>query len=939
MKTTLLLVPIKKTEDVNWQKPLNNYLISIYGNTTEFQLDLSNFNRLRQDIRGANADSTGIGLYFRYFSQLELLDLRIPVANVNKHKKLTFTWYDAFLTSSQHKQYALPFEKAGILFNLAALMLKAATRKYRESQNLSGDESAFKEAVQLLQQAAGIFEFIGESFLHAPSNDLNPTTVKFLKSLCLAQSQEIFTLKVIDGDLEQKKNSLIAKLCKSTSIHYEHCFSCCSHLLNSSSSSEEDQSTFAIVEAGLDDDDLESIENDPTNEYNPDRHELPETHVKARIDPFWVAVLQIKLLYYKSLALYFHGLQLENTHKYGDAIAYLSKSLEVINEIPLASLKKVSKSTNDEAYDLLDNLKYHKDALEIKLKELNKDNDLVYHEIVPSLVTLPEIKPMDSSKVIPMSQIEMFARVNEQSYENFLKNVVPMDIHELLSYYSEEKSQFLRNELDEVDVSNEELSSVLEYLKLPKALANIKSILHSDKSISSGSSEQQLDPALLGKVSEISLKYSQDVQNRETIAELRAKIYEIVSRSDAMLKDSPYESSGQLREDLIKLKKALYDAANSDSKLFALVDAEASLLHSILSKGVNSPEFKGLFKVPQNATRGQPSEEISLLDIDDTQISESNYDKQITTLEDILHELNVLKSNKSKLVERLKQEIHQDDISEILMLNSKVKLTNEIKTIIFPEELKKFDVFSQQLNELISRQSALVSQLKEAWTKLTSNPKIKEVQSSKTFQDETLKLQSERINEFYQNSWKRYSIGLEKGAQYYMQLLKMAENLGRAIEANKDRSLTDSMGQMSLGPNSTGGSLASNTFFSQRRDYQPNPPTQAPSSFAQYAPYNQDVTRPDSYAGFRQPSTQLFGNVPQATPSLHASDTGGSATYSRPAPALPPKRPSYVNAEAQNASGLRMGSFSSQPKPQSSSGLIYDEPSTYQPDMYNFFKK
>ncbi|KAF3993087.1 hypothetical protein FT663_00911 [Candidozyma haemuli var. vulneris] len=942
MKATLLLVPTKKTDDVNWVKPINNYLLSIYGETSEFQQDLASFNKLRQDIRGVNADSTGIGLYFKYFSQLELLDLRIPIATVNRHKKLNFTWYDAFSPSAQHKQYALPFEKAGVLFNLASLMSKAASIKYNESQKSStADDSAFKEAVQYLQQAAGIFDFVGESFLHAPSNDLNPATVKFLKGVCLAQSQEIFTLKVIDGDLEQKKNSLISKLCKSTATQYENCFSNCSHLLNIDSSSPADQSTFAIVEAGLDDDDgLDDIENDPLDEYNPDKQGLPESHVTARLDPFWVAVLQVKSLYYKSLSYYFQGLQLETTHKYGDAIAYLSKSLESINEVPTSSLKKISKAGSDDAYDLLDNLKYHKDALEIKLKELNKDNDLVYHEIVPSLVTLAEPKPMDSSKIIPMSKIELFAKINEQSYDNFLKNVVPMNIHELLSYYSEEKSQFLRNELDEVDVSNEELSSVLEYLKLPKALANIKEILQNNESLSSGStSEQSIDPAVLGKVDEISMKYPQDSNNRAKISDIRNRILTTVGESDAILKESFSESSARFKDDLIKLKRALYDAANSDAKLFALVDVERSSLHALLSKGTNSKEFKSLFDVPKSATSKEPTEEISLLDMDDSQMNDMSHEGQISTLEDILHNLNVLKSNKNKLVERLKEEIHNDDISEILMLNSKVKSPNEIKSIIFPEELKKFEVFSQQLDDLINEQKSLVNDLKEKWTKLSSNPKVKEVQTSKTFRDEVVKQQTQRINDFYENYWRKYSVGLDKGAEYYSKLLTMAENLKRAIDSDKSNSLSESISRMNLGANSTGGSTSSNQFFSSyRRDQQP--PAQAPQSFAQYSPYNQgSYEQQASMSGFGQPPLQPAGTGGPPPPQRLGSDASLRSSYSRPAPALPPKRPSLTNEESTIPQQHSFGAAQGQNKPQTSGGLIYDEPSTYQPNMYDFFKK
>ncbi|EGW31264.1 uncharacterized protein SPAPADRAFT_61836, partial [Spathaspora passalidarum NRRL Y-27907] len=171
MKTHLLTVPSKKTEEINWVKPLNNYLVSIYGNTSSYQDDLNSFNKLRQDIRGVNADNTGLKLYYKYYSQLELLDLRIPFATVNKHKKLEFEWFDAFSPTVANKQAALPFEKANVLFNLAALLTRFAKHKYDESIQDSGSEGvddATKSTIQLLQSAAGVYQFINENFLHAP---------------------------------------------------------------------------------------------------------------------------------------------------------------------------------------------------------------------------------------------------------------------------------------------------------------------------------------------------------------------------------------------------------------------------------------------------------------------------------------------------------------------------------------------------------------------------------------------------------------------------------------------------------------------------------------------------------------------------------------------------------------------------------------------------
>lgn len=953
MKATLLLVPTKKTEDCNWTKALNNYLLSIHGSLTEFEQDVKQFHKLRQDIRGANADQTGLQLYLLYFSQLELLDLRIPFSSMNRHKYVSFVWHDAFLPASEHKQYALPFEKASVLFNVGSLMTKAALMRYAESQKSSAtDDTSFKEAVQLLQQAAGVFTFLSANFLHAPSNDLNPATVKFLINLCLAQSQEIFNLKVIDGDLEQKKNSLISKLCKSTSKHYQDCFDSCSHLLTpEGSSAVSDHSTFAVLDT-LDDsaDDFDLTEGD--NEYDPDKLGIPDDKVTARLDPFWISVIQFKAIYYNSLAYYFHALQLEATNKFGEAIAYLTKSTELINEISGASLKVISKAGAENAYELLDNYKYQKDALAIKLKDITKDNDLIYHDIVPSVVTIAEPKPMDSAKVIPMSKIELFNKVNEYNYNNFLPNVVPISIHELMSYYSEEKSQFLRNELDEVDVSNEEMSSVLEYLKFPKALVNIKEMVNEKKSLSSkGDLNLLLDPEVIGKVQEIASKYSLDQENRRFIDESKSLIYKHIGDSESLLAGNQYTPSyGQFRDDLIKLKKTLYDASNSDSRLFALVDSENSALYQTLGKGANSTEFKSMFKTPSpGETKKSIEEEISLLDIDDSKVSKKNdsIDETISRLEDIMHELNVLKTNKTKLVDNLKVEIHNDDIAPILMLNSKIKSTNEIKSVIFPEELKKFDYFLKELDGLITKQRELIAEMRNNWDTLNSNPKVREIQTSSTFQKDLVTDQTRRISDFYENSWKRYTLGLTKGAEYYRGLARFAENLKRAIEGEtRSGSLSQSMTGSSLHSDHTGSRSGSQTYQNPGLFFAPSRPDVQQrqqsygSDLANYSRAPQQL--PTQYSG-QNPSFygQAYTAPGPAQPAQTPQHSGFGAAYSQ-APALPPKRPlqlqSYTQPQSYDPRSQSSGIEQSAPK-SLGSGLIYDQPSAYQPNMYDFFLK
>lgn len=736
MKAVLLLIPTKRTDEINWTKPLNAYLVSVYGSTLEFQSDIAAFHKLRLDLKGAHADATGIAMHFRYYLQLELLDLRMPAAVGNRLKRVTFTWYDAFSPAVLHEQFALPFEKASVLFNLAALLSRAAVAKYSDH-----NEELFKEAVQYLSQAAGVLQFVGENFMHAPLNDLAPTTIQFLVKLCLAQSQEIFTLKVVDGDTEQKKNSLVARLCMAAARHYDDAFAVCSHVLDPDYEVSE-QLTFAVVD---------SLDYE-FDEYNP---ELGE-RVRARLEPHWVRLIQFKAAFFRALAFYYNGLHLEGAKKYGEAIASLERCAALLRDV--ASV---------EDYELMDSYKYHKDAVEIKLKELHKDNDLVYHELVPGSAAEP--KPMDLAKATSMPKIALFSQITEHNYAHFLKNVVPVNIHELLSYYSEEKLQFLRNELDEVEVLNEELSLVLEYHKLPQALANVKEALNKGN-LDFTAKAQGVDAKVLQQVAEIAQKHSADKANRAQISSLRKQIYDNVSRADRLVGGSV--SFAKYREDLIKVKKSLYDATNLDSTLFALVD-ENSSLYETLGKGPDSAEFKLLFKA------STPETEVSLLDIDER--APEALQVQIKDLEDILHDLNVLRNNKAKLVASLKEEIHRDDISEILMLNSKLKLTSEIKTTIFPAELRKFEVFSKELDRLIDKQTGLIRDLTLAWEKLSANPEVKRVQKSQSFKDDLMRSQEQRISSFY-NSWTKYSGSLEQSASFYTQLHAFSDGLCKSME-------------------------------------------------------------------------------------------------------------------------------------------------------------
>jgi programmed cell death 6-interacting protein len=118
--------------------------------------------------------------------------------------------FDAF-THKPTSQFSLAYEKASIIFNISAVLSCHAANQNRH------EDAGLKTAYHSFQAAAGMFTYINENFLHAPSVDLSRETVKTLIMLMLAQGQEVFLEKQI---ADNKKVGLLAKLASQASYLY-----------------------------------------------------------------------------------------------------------------------------------------------------------------------------------------------------------------------------------------------------------------------------------------------------------------------------------------------------------------------------------------------------------------------------------------------------------------------------------------------------------------------------------------------------------------------------------------------------------------------------------------------------------------------------------------------------------------------------------------------
>ncbi|KAG7902880.1 hypothetical protein KL907_004013 [Ogataea polymorpha] len=700
-------IPLKKTKPVDWTNPLSTYIGRIYGNASDFEHEIATFNKLRTDLIHCDEDPIGRDLYYRYYGQLEMLELRIAVESLG----IEFCWYDAFVPSVSHKQHSLAFEKASVLFNLAGIM-----------SHLAATAEELKVGYEWFQKAAGVYQYIQESFLHAPSDDLSVQSMQALAKLMLAQAQEVFLLRYIETTAEPKQ-SLLARLAKSTAKLY-----------GSAS---------------------ELIQNVKTMQYN------------------WHQYTKLKELYYLSYANFQQSQLLKSSNKHGQAIAYMKLAEETIKKHSGYS------STFDPTFK--DKLKEHAKLVRSEYELLEKDNDFIYHDMVPNASTLPEIKPMDSAKAVVLGD----QKISEIVGKDLFDRIVPLKVHEQSSMYSEEVAKLLRAESEKCELADLELNSTLEFLQLPKSLVDLRLLL--EETNGNESSEVNSDTIDARVVQGAAAIMNESVDTSRS-ANLRAQVQSNVDTCDRLVAQEAqkYDSNKakhgtawvqeqypaalvKLKQDLARAKKSLLDASDTDKKISAIYNKIKPDIE-ILSKGITSAEVLREY----NKTAKEPE---SLLDMDDEPVNVAGSREKLTKVDDKLQKLRYLQKERSNTYEDLKEKAHNDDISKSLIMN---RNTTQIEDI-FNAELAKFRPYQERIALTVEKQAPLINDLKKAMNEVLDDHTVK----FRLKKRESSKSTTQAVNARFLNSieqWNTYKGGVAEGEAFYERLLTFTSNLRFALE-------------------------------------------------------------------------------------------------------------------------------------------------------------
>ncbi|KAJ6567662.1 BRO1-like domain-containing protein [Mycena vulgaris] len=744
-QSPMISIPKKSTDEVDWTTPIRTLIAQSYGeNPDNYAAECASLQRCRQDaVRGAGSDMTARDLLYKYFGQLELLELRFSEIRV------TFPWHDAF-THKLTTQTSIAYEKASILFQIASTHSAIAS-----SQNRSSPEG-LKRAFAYFRTCAGMLTYINENFLHAPSKDLSKEVIKFLVGVILAQATEVFWEKCVE---EKKASALTSKMASQAASMYT-----------------------TLCE------------------------EVKEFAGQNILDRHWVTLIQIKSKYLTSQAQYHRAIADTDAGTYGDALARLTLSESLAKEAlrlcssftptftPATSTAPSSSTLPaDAASSMLALAKSHLALVSDRRTAANRENDLIYNAILPSTDTLPPIETKTTLTIatpIPIQEVYGAPDVQKTIGADFFGRLVPLSVHESASVYSEEKAKLVRGEVERADTAEGEAKSFLDGLRVVPGLERFRGMLQ--------------DTGAGGVPPEVA-RWAVDIasiEGRESVGSLFAQLEKlkgalrseldpgsgIARELDAESRDCEmmrvrYEhlwtqapSAGltkSVRQDLKAHVVAMEEAARSDAQVQALwegvrPDVEVLVMGRVDDFFANQPA----------------AEQGSLLDLgEETDRAEREEKEKISgfvrEIEERLATLKKIEKERNEVLKDLKEKIQTDDVSHLLLLNRR---NTGVEPTLFAAELEKFRPYQQRLAATIHHQEAALQDVAAKWKVLKD---FTDYKSPARKWDEREKRRTEGVRRFgrAREGYEEVRDGLAKGLQFYTELTELTAKLRRTVKA------------------------------------------------------------------------------------------------------------------------------------------------------------
>ncbi|KAG9092612.1 bck1-like resistance to osmotic shock [Ceratobasidium sp. 370] len=730
MSSPCISIPKKKTDEVDWTGPIRSLISQSYGeNPDNYASECAALQRCRQDaVRGAGSDTTARDLLYKYFGQLELLELRFAEIRVS------FPWHDAF-TGKLTTQTSLAFEKASVIFQIAATHTSIAA-----SQNRA-DPEGIKRAIHYFRTAAGMLTYINDNFLHAPSTDLSKEVVKFLVGIVIAQATEVVYEKLVD-----EKKALVTKVASQTAFLY--------------ATLQEDVKEF--MGRGIF-----------------DRNWVTLIQIKAK---YFASLTQ----YHRALsdsAASKHGDALvrftlaESHAKEAHRLAQSFTPYFVVTITPTMP--------SDAGTAILELTKSHLALCTEKKNMAQSDNDLIYHAILPSEASLPVVDKLSVATPIPIQEVYGTPEVQKVIGADLFVRLVPLSVHESASVYSEEKAKLVRGESTRADEADVELRAGLDSLGLPGALAKFREMAEASAGgdedgesavpqqvwtwkdeVERKEAEMPIE-GLLKQLEGLKAGVETELGNVSRELELESRECESmrVKYEHHWTQEPSASHTATLRQDLKSHREAFVAAAASDGQVLSLWQGTKPTLDILR----NNPA--SLFQRVSDSSAG------SLLDLDEGEVGREDAEDikaQVEEIDELLGRLNKIKRERGEVLKDLKDKIQNDDVSQLLLLNRRSGPT--VETALFQSELEKFKPYQARISSTVHHQQATLQEVGGLLRRL-QNERGKGGWAKQWEAGEKRRREAVTRVARAREGWMEVREGAGKGIQFYQDLSSLVQTL------------------------------------------------------------------------------------------------------------------------------------------------------------------
>ncbi|CAO1623654.1 unnamed protein product [Sympodiomycopsis kandeliae] len=787
-QSPLVWIPTKETEDVDIASAVRSLISSSYGEDPKnYTMALISLARARTEATShPGSQSTERDLLFKWFHILEMLEVRFPELRV------PFTWKDAF-TGKPIVQFSLAYEKASIIFNIAATLNAIAAAESRlgsssaevtspKSVNASAslpsssplaattmglppattvDADGTKRAYTALRQAAGFFNYINQNFLHAPSTDMSRELLRFIVSLLLTQANEVFLEKTFGG---KSSPGLIAKLAHGVAKGYSD-----------------------LAERGK------------------------EWNSQEVVDRTWTMLMNAKAKHYLSVAQHFKAQADIAASNHGHALVRFTMAESLSKEAvkfanqfsahftssgPSASASTTFGYTNpntsaftmppDAGAAIIGITSSHLAIVSQRRTEAVKDNDLIYHDILPSESTLPTIDETSPAQMITIQEVYSSPEVQRVVGPDLFAKLVPLGVHERASMYSEEKAKLARGEAERSDAAEGERVAALDAMGLPASLEKYRAAIRAGGQGGAGVetladpgpevmawSEEEIKggPArgadgisagsagvneALSRISNLRKSAQDDLQSAGELLDEESRLCE-KARVRLGHRFSQDPSGGHarvkdLRSEIKSNREALNQAQANDGRIEAKwreIQGDVELLAR--GRGALEQTFaEALASSGNGSNDNSQGGGSSLLDLSETeeQASAESLDElksKVEALDSALSKLGKVRKERDSLVAELREKLQSDDIGHLLILSHRggsksssggsesngsngdnpVQAAQE--AALFRQELEKFRPWQNRLGQAYAAQAHLLSEIQSLWNDIQASPEGKKI--------------------------------------------------------------------------------------------------------------------------------------------------------------------------------------------------------------------